>query len=72
MSELPGTFGDAVKPQQLPRTTRREPVTKLEHLVNCLNAGRGQLVRGAEHRAGIIVHHHLARQSLTTMLETVS
>ena len=42
-------LGDGAKLPQLPCASVGEPITKLEHLVDCLDTRRGQDVLGAEH-----------------------
>jgi hypothetical protein len=49
VSKASSALGDGAKLPQLPRAPGGEPITKLEHLVDGLNTGRGQDVLGAEH-----------------------
>ena len=49
VSKASSALGDGAKLPQLPRAPGGEPVTKLEHLVDCLDTRWGQDVLGAEH-----------------------
>ncbi len=49
VSKASSALGDGEKLLQLPRVPGGEPVTKLEHLVDCLDTRWGQDVLGAEH-----------------------